>query len=102
MTLQHIASAFTHIPKMSQTLSYANELSLNHLPIGMPVALLSHSELRRLRLIEVITTFKKTLPNLILLEDPDIGWGTVAYSTIQTIIERSTEEYDASWILVRQ
>ena len=102
MTLQHIASVFTHIPKMSQTLSYAAELSLNHLPIGMPIALLSHSELRRLRLLEVITTFKKTLPNLILLEDPNIGWGTVADSTIQTIIERSTEEYDASWILVRQ
>lgn len=100
LNIRRVGTLFANIPKIGKTLALAVQLSLGDLPIGMPISLLSHSELRRLRLIEALTNRKKTTPNLFLLEDPSVGWGMVSQKTILELLKQSTTELTTTWVLI--
>jgi ABC-type branched-subunit amino acid transport system ATPase component len=100
LNIRRVESLFANIPKIGKTLALAVRLSLGDLPIGMPISLLSHSELRRLRLIEALINRKKTTPNLFLLEDPSVGWGMVSQKTILELLQQSTTELTTTWVLL--
>lgn len=90
----------TTLPKVTELLRLLDELQLSDLPLGMPLALMSYTELRRIRFIEILINLKKTLPNVVLVEEPLIGWSPTILSVVEQNMCRYAEKTATTWILV--
>lgn len=99
-TIQEGLPILTTLPKTTEPLRLLNELDLYHLPLGMPLVLMSYSELRRIRFIEILINIKKTLPNVVVVEEPHIGWSSTILSVVQQNMCAYAEKTPTTWILV--
>jgi hypothetical protein len=62
------------LPRSRDLLQYIKLLDLEHLPLGMPVALLSSSEYRRLLILKAALEARPTKVQTIIIEEPELGF----------------------------
>lgn len=88
------------LSKAKSALNLATILDLNQLPLGMPVALLSHSELRRLAIVKALLKGRVSKPVIILIEQPDAGLSASQRAAVRQVRDRALLEGSAVWVEV--
>jgi ABC-type branched-subunit amino acid transport system ATPase component len=88
------------LSKAKSALNLATILDLNHLPLGMPVALLSHSEVRRLAIVKALLKGRVSKPVIIVIEQPDAGLSASQRAAVRQVRDRALLEGSAVWVEV--
>jgi len=79
------------LPKASRIVDLILSMELGHLPLGMPMELLSDSELRAFELVVAVTRATKSAPSLILIEEPTLFLGTQQLAMWDAIFHQVSE-----------
>lgn len=88
--------------RMRETIELTLELGLGQLPLGMPLALLSLSEARRLALLRGLRAATTQKPAIIVLEEPELGFPTSMQTALRQIRTERPESRKCVWIEVRE
>lgn len=82
------------LPRSQDLLQYVKLLDLEHLPLGMPVALLSSSECRRLLILKAALEARPAKLRTILIDEPELGFsqsqreGLLAFQRLESLADR--------------
>lgn len=101
-SIERSSETLTALSKAKQTLHHVQALGLQHLPLGMPLALLSSSELRRLRIVQAVTQSRASRPSIVLLEEPWVGLLDHYRDAIVQIRDAALTEKAIAWIETRR
>jgi excinuclease UvrABC ATPase subunit len=91
-------SILTSLARAKTIVELVSALHLHHLPLGMPIVLLSPSELRRLELIKGLRNSTPTKPGVIILESLHAGFSDVHAQAIETLRDQHPLAKDCTWI----
>lgn len=92
------AQILSALSKAKAILDMVVTLELHHLSLGMPVALLSASELRRLFVVCALRQARRSNPAVILFEAPTVGLSDAHQERLARIRDASLAEESAAWI----
>lgn len=99
-SIERSADTLTALSKAKETLHQLRILELQHLPLGMPLALLSTSELRRLRIVQALTQSRTARPSVVVFEEPGVGLLAPHRDAIAKLRDAALKEKTAAWIEV--
>jgi len=88
----------TALSRAKPLLDMVINLDLHHLPLGMPVALLSTSEIRRLLVVRALRQARRSRPAVILFEAPTVGFSDLQKQRLADLRDASLGEGSAIWI----
>jgi hypothetical protein len=88
------------LSKAKLALNLTTILELNHLLLGMPIALLSHSEQRRLALVKALLKGRPSKPVIIVIEQPDAGLSDDHRAGLRRVRDDALLERRAVWVEV--
>jgi hypothetical protein len=97
-TIERSAETLAALSKASRVLDLVRTLGLQHMPLGMPLALLSPSERRRLRVIQALTQGKPAKPCVVLFEEPGIGLENSHLEAIVQLRDTALNAGTMAWI----
>jgi hypothetical protein len=95
------APILSTLAKARETIELMLELGLGHLPLGMPLCLLSQSETRILRVLQALRAATPQKPAIIVLEEPEIGFRRPALATLERVRSTHEKSKNCVWIEVR-
>jgi len=101
-TFDESAVLLKTLPKLSSALALINALSLSYLPLGMPTALLSTSELRLIKIIRAILEGTQPRPLLIIVEEPLTGISLEQQRALISLMNDPERSHGATWVAVAQ
>jgi hypothetical protein len=99
--IERSAPILLALGKIRETVELILELGLGHLPLGMPLALLSLSETRRLALLQGLRAATTKKPAVIVLEEPELGFPVFMQGALRGIRTERPESHNCVWIEVR-
>jgi ABC-type lipoprotein export system ATPase subunit len=94
------AATLSSLANAKEGIELAHTLGLQHLPLGMPVALLSPSELRRVAIIKALRGAAATRPTLIFVQEPCLGFSSEERAALDTIQREHPRARQSCWIEV--
>jgi excinuclease UvrABC ATPase subunit len=95
------APILSTLAKARETIELMLELGLGHLPLGMPLCLLSQSETRILRVLQALRAATPQKPAIIVLEEPEIGFRRPALAALERVRSTHEKSKNCVWIEVR-
>ena len=100
LPISQSAQTLTALSKAKQVLDMVMTLDLHHLPLGMPTALLSTSEVRRLFVARALRQARQSKPAIILFESPNVGLSKLHQERLARIRDTSLADKSATWVEV--
>jgi hypothetical protein len=89
------------LPRMKEVFELITLLSLAHLPLGMPVALLSGPQRRLLSVAHALLVSTKARPSVIVLEEPEVGFSEGHRAALLSGIQLPAFSERCGWVGVR-
>ncbi len=86
------------LPKMKEVFELATLLNVAHLPVGMPISLLSTPQRRRVAIAHAMLSGSKTRPSLIVVEEPSVGLSDEQRRGLESAIAHPAFTERVSWI----
>lgn len=86
------------LPGSRLPLELVRHLGLSHLPPGMPLALLSFSERRRLQILRAALTGSSRRPTIAFLEHPFAGLSESHAHAVQSLLETPSLAPNTAWL----
>ncbi len=88
------------LAKTKRTLEVSAALGLHHLPLGMPVALLSSTDRRRLAIASAICKGRPTKPVIVALEAPEVDLYRDLHRSLEQVRDAALDEGRVFWLEV--
>ncbi len=99
-TFHEEANVLRALPKVGKTLSLLSLLKLDHLPIGMPTALLSFSESRLTAIVTSILSASTSKPPVLVIEEPFAGLSSAQAEGLTKLMRGHEIGKDVTWVAV--
>jgi excinuclease ABC subunit A len=96
--LAESAPTLASLSKAKTSLELIKTLNLDYLPLGMPTALLSASELRRIELLKALCNSSPTKSGVIIIESPHAGFSPKDIEAIETLRTQHPLAKNCAWI----
>ncbi len=99
--LSTVRDTLRALPKMKDVVELASLLTLEDLPLGVPVALLSTPQRRLVAIAHAMISGTKTRPSLVVVEEPSVGFSAQQLRGLESAIAHPVFADRVGWIGVQ-
>lgn len=96
--IELLSSSLVSLPQGKRTLHIISALSLQHIPLGMPVALLSRSEYRRMLIAQAILQTRSSKPTVVLVEEPTACLSAAHFGAVRKLRDETLQSATCAWV----